>query len=60
MDPDVAIVRRVMVGVEGPEGNVTGLVRVTVLLAGAPVSVWRIVLGNPIVVEPDAREMVTL
>ncbi len=60
VEPDVAMVSNVTVGVDGVEGNGTGLVSVTVLLDGAPVSESRIVLGRPTVVEPEDSEMVTL
>ncbi len=60
VDPEVAMVRSVTVGAEESNGNGTGLARVTVLLVGAPVNDSRMVLGNPVVVEPDDSEIVTL
>jgi hypothetical protein len=60
VEPEVASVRGVMVGVEGLVGNGTGLERVTVVLPGEPVSDRRIVLGSDVVVEPEARAIVTV
>src|SRR5215831_5929591 len=57
---EVAIVSGVEVGLEGLEGNGTGLLSVVVVLEGAPVNDNKIVAGSPVVVEPDERDMVTV
>ena len=57
---EVAMVSDVTVGVDGLDGNRTGLLRVTVVLAGAPVKGRRMLLGSPIVVEPEESETVTV
>ncbi len=60
VEPEVWIVRSVVVGLDGLGGKATGLARVTVLLVGAPVKDRRIVLGRVVVVEPEARETLTV
>ncbi len=60
VEPEVAIVRSAEVGLDEFDGKETGLARVTVLLAGAPVNDRRMVLGRPVVVEPEARETLTV
>jgi hypothetical protein len=53
-------VRSVVVGFDGLDGKETGLARVTVLLDGPPVNVRRMLLGRVVVVEPEAREILTV
>ena len=60
VEVEVAIVSDVTVGLEELDGNRTGLLRVTVVLAGAPVKDRRMLLGSPVVVEPDESETVTV
>ncbi len=60
VEPDVATVREVVEEFDGLIGSDMGLARVTLVPAGAPASESRIVLGRPVVVEPEARETVTV
>ena len=60
VEPEVPIVRGVVVGLAVSDGNGTGLVRVTVVLAGAPDRVSRMLAGRAVVVEPGTSEMVTV
>ncbi len=57
---EVAIVRGAAVEFDGLVGRGIGLSRVTSVPAGAPASESKIVLGRPVVVEPEVRETVTV
>ena len=60
VEPEVRIVREVLVELAGLVGKEIGLAKFTVLLPGAPVNDRRIVLGSPVVVEPGSSETLTV